>query len=224
MQHKLLCTAIGTAWTRQDHLSIQSIEPRQPEQLQAALEDALNHKVTAVKIGMVATSEIALAIVAALAAFKGPVVYDPVMAASNGFPLYSGKPDAMWALAQRATLVTPNLAEAGAFLQKTLKSIEDAQKAAHLLKQAGLSAVLVKGGHLEGEAVDCLVSDDGEQRFVLPRIIGPSPRGTGCALASAISVGLSQGKPLGEAIHFAKHWLTQRILLAQPVNETWHLG
>jgi hydroxymethylpyrimidine kinase/phosphomethylpyrimidine kinase len=172
---------------------------------------------------MVATTEIALAIVEALASFTCPVVYDPVMAASNGSPLYHGSLDALWSLAMRATLVTPNLAEAGAFLNKTIRTVEDAHNAAVQFKEAGIAAVLVKGGHLEGEAVDFLVDADGEQQFVLPRIAGPSPRGTGCALASSISVGLSQGKSLREAIHLAKHWLSERIALARPVNEEWHL-
>lgn len=223
LQHGAYCTAIGTAWTRQDHKAIQSIEPREPRQVQAAIEDALRHRPTAIKIGMVANTEMIEAVLTALIPFEGPIVFDPVMAASNGSPLYWGNREALWTLAKRATLVTPNLMEAGIFLNESLRTVEAAQLGAHQLFKAGLRAVLLKGGHLQGDAVDFLVTQQGERRFVLPRIPGPSPRGTGCALASTIAVGLSQDQSLDEAISFAKSWLTERIAQAVPVDETWHL-
>jgi len=83
--------------------------------------------------------------------------------------------------------------------------------------------VLVKGGHLEGDATDVLLSPAGESLFSSPRIAGPSPRGTGCALATAIAVDLARGETLERAVASAKTWLTQRIASAVAVGDEWHL-
>jgi hydroxymethylpyrimidine/phosphomethylpyrimidine kinase len=78
--------------------------------------------------------------------------------------------------------------------------------------------VLVKGGHLPGDADDLLVTVHGEQVFSAPRVPGGSPRGTGCALATAIAVTLAAGELLPAAVAHAKRWLTDQIRAARDVH------
>jgi len=217
---------VGTAWTEQGSPATFAIEPRPPERVRLALASALSRvgeAGSAVKIGMVATSPVAQAIAAGLASYSGPVVYDPVLRASSGDSLYDGDRDAILALARRATLLTPNLAEAAWLLDRPVRSESDAREAARALRALSISAVLVKGGHLEGDATDVLLSPAGESLFSSPRIAGPSPRGTGCALATAIAVGLARGDPLDHAVAAAKTWLTGQISSARAVGDERHL-
>jgi hydroxymethylpyrimidine kinase/phosphomethylpyrimidine kinase len=217
---------VGTAWTEQGSPSMFAIEPRAPERVRVALASALlrvGEAGSAVKIGMVATGQVAQAIAAALGAYAGPVVYDPVLRASSGDSLYDGDRDAILALARRATLLTPNLAEAAWLLDRPVRTESDAREAARALQVLGIAAVLVKGGHLEDDATDVLLSPVGESLFSSPRIAGPSPRGTGCALATAIAVGLARGEPIEHAVASAKTWLTRRIADARLVGDERHL-
>lgn len=217
---------VGTAWTEQGLPSTRAIEPRVPERVQVALAAALARvgpAGSAVKIGMVATAPIAQAVETALQFYPGPIVYDPVLRASRGDSLYNGERSTILALARRATLLTPNLGEAAWLLDRQVRNESDARAAARDLRALGIAAVLVKGGHLEGDATDVLLSPAGESIFSSPRIAGPSPRGTGCALATAIAVGLARGEPIEHAVAAAKTWLTQHIGSARAVGVEWHL-
>jgi hydroxymethylpyrimidine/phosphomethylpyrimidine kinase len=91
---------------------------------------------------------------------------------------------------------------------------ETARRAAERLRQRGAGAVLVKGGHLAGEAVDLLLDAEGAITLAAPRVPGKDPRGTGCALATAIATELARGRPLREAVASAKRWLHERIAAA----------
>jgi hydroxymethylpyrimidine/phosphomethylpyrimidine kinase len=217
---------VGTAWTEQGLPSMRAIEPRASERVQAALAAALARvgaQRSAVKIGMVATAPIAQAIETTLRSYAGPVVYDPVLRASSGDSLYDGERSTILSLARRASLLTPNLGEAAWLLDRPVRNESDARAAARDLRALGIAAVLVKGGHLEGDATDVLLSPAGESLFSSPRIAGPSPRGTGCALATAIAVGLARGEPIEHAVAAAKTWLTRHIASARPMGVEWHL-
>ena len=215
---------VGTAWTEQG--AAFAIQPREPDHVRAALAGALAAgaaALAAVKIGMVATAGIARAVLSGLTSFDGPVVFDPVWRASSGGPLYDGDRESILALARRVTLLTPNLDEAGWLLERTVRTPADARAAAVALHGLGVPAVLVKGGHLAGEATDVLLSAAGESRYAGPRHTGKSPRGTGCALATAIAVELAKGEPLECAVGAAKAWLANRIEAAVSVGEERHL-
>jgi hydroxymethylpyrimidine/phosphomethylpyrimidine kinase len=217
---------VGTAWTEQGAQAACTIEPRAPERVRAALASALERvgaSGSAVKIGMVASAATTQAIEAALLSYPGPVVYDPVLRTSRGYSLYDGDRSTILALARRATLLTPNLGEAAWLLDRPVRSESDARRAARDLRALGVAAVLVKGGHLEGDATDVLLSPAGESVFSSPRIAGPSPRGTGCALATAIAVGLARGEPVENAVAAAKTWLARQIAGARPVGDERHL-
>ena len=217
---------VGTAWTEQGALSDRTIEARPPERVSAALAAALAKMGSkgAVKIGMVATAAIANALDQALVSYAGAVVYDPVLRASSGDALYDGDRQSVLALARRSTLLTPNLAEAAWLLGRPVESEADAREAGRALLALGMGAVLVKGGHLHGDATDILLSPAGETLFSSPRIAGPSPRGTGCALATAIAVGLARGEALERCVAAAKAWLYRRIEQAQTVAGEHQLG
>jgi hydroxymethylpyrimidine/phosphomethylpyrimidine kinase len=137
----------------------------------------------------------------------------PPRAAKNGLPLLSE--EARSALAERllphAALVTPNLLEAGLLAGMEVLTLEEMEAAALRIKAAGAQAVLVKGGHLPGDAVDVLCSKDGIRRFSSPRIDSRNTHGTGCTLSAAITAGLALGLPLVRSIETAKQFLTRAI-------------
>ncbi|MBN2574345.1 MAG: bifunctional hydroxymethylpyrimidine kinase/phosphomethylpyrimidine kinase [Deltaproteobacteria bacterium] len=215
---------VGTAWTEQGDDFI--VEPRAPASVRIALTAALakvGAAETGVKIGMVASAPVARAVLAALASFCGPVVFDPVVRASSGGRLYDGDRESLLALARRATLLTPNLDEAAWLLDRPVRTEAEARAAGCALCALGIPAVLVKGGHLAGEAADVLVAPAGVTLFSAARVAGPSPRGTGCALATAIAVELARGESLESAVAVAKTWLWQRIERAATVDGERHL-
>jgi hydroxymethylpyrimidine/phosphomethylpyrimidine kinase len=215
---------VVTALTEQDSTSVASVDSRDPARVARSLAAALTRtQQPCVKIGMVASADIARAIAATLSGFAGPVVYDPVLRASSGGALYHGDPDSILELAKAAALLTPNLGEAAWLLGRPVESLADAQAAARDLVALGAPAVLVKGGHLGGDATDVLSWGDGQRVFGHPRIAGPSPRGTGCALATAIAVGLAAGQDLETAVGTAKTWLAAKIANASKVGDEWHL-
>jgi hydroxymethylpyrimidine/phosphomethylpyrimidine kinase len=224
--------AVGTAWTAQG-AGIHRVEPRAPEAVGAALAQALGTptlRPAAVKIGMAVGPATAAALMAALADFAGPVVVDPVLATSRGGPLWSGAPGELLPLLRRATLVTPNALEAAALCGRSVTTVSEAEAAGRrLIELEGLQAVLIKGGHLthpEASVTDVLVTAQATIRTVHPVLPGPSPRGTGCALATAIAVELGRGRALGQAVASAIGWLAAAFAAAEPVAGglgEWHL-
>jgi hydroxymethylpyrimidine/phosphomethylpyrimidine kinase len=217
---------VGTAWTRQDVSGVKGVELRSPDAVRASLDEALaacGTGQTAVKVGMVAGAGTVAAIVAGLQAWPGPVVFDPVLGASAGGRLFEGAPADLLPLLRRATLVTPNLAEAAWLSGLAVETLDHARQAAQEMAARGSPAVLVKGGHLSGPATDVLRSAEGERLFHGPRLPGRNPRGTGCALATAIAVGLARGQPLEQAVEAAKVWLAGRIQAAVRIGGARYL-
>ena len=219
---------VPTAWTAQSAATgVRSIEPRQPIALAAAIVDALDQspRSTAVKIGMIPDAATVQAVLDALRSFAGPVVVDPVLGASSGGALYRGDVNQLLALAARATLVTPNAGEAERLTGEPVPNLDGAARAGRALIQAGARAALIKGGHLSGvEAIDLLVTAQGTRAFAAPRLSGPSVRGTGCALATAIAVALASGQDLETAISDAKAWLHQALRQPLSVGDEWHIS
>jgi hydroxymethylpyrimidine/phosphomethylpyrimidine kinase len=144
-----------------------------------------------------------------------PLVVDPVMISKSGFALL--KPDAVDALRQEllplATLVTPNVHEAERLTDTEIRTRADAETAARAIHALGPQAVLVKGGHLDGErdAVDVLFDGAEVHAFRSERIDTPHTHGTGCTYASAIAAWLARGAALPEAVRRAKAYVTEAI-------------
>lgn len=211
---------VGSAWTLQTVGGQASLEPRSPDDFGLALRQALAQASPprAVKIGVIANPVLAATAADILNDWPSvPVVFDPVLGASAGGSLFSGSgaPLAtdLGPLLRRTDLLTPNVAEALA-----LAGPLDPMTA---LLTLGPRNVLIKGGHLQGPAVDHLNGAVGCHRFESPRFHPThpqGPRGTGCALATAISIGLAQDLPLPEAISRAKSWLSEKIRDARMVG------
>jgi hydroxymethylpyrimidine/phosphomethylpyrimidine kinase len=211
------------ALTAQNTKRVDDVLPVPPEFVLAQMRSiASDLDVKAIKIGMLATGPIIEAVADGLDEFPGvPVVLDPVMASHSGDPLLDE--DAVDTLKSvlmpAATLVTPNLFEAAMLLgEAKAHNVEQMVVQAHRLRDLGAKAVLVKGGHLDGEAIDILLSDIGEQRLEAPRHVTENTHGTGCTLSSAIAAGLAKGESLDKAVKDAKVYVTAAIIAADELK------
>lgn len=149
-----------------------------------------------------------------LVARKVPLVVDPVMIATSGGRLLDE--DAVDTMTSRlfplARIITPNMDEAAALLGARITSRTEMQAAAETLRERFGCAVLVKGGHLEGDlAPDVLVDGSTVEWFENTRIRGVHTHGTGCSLSAAIATGLAHGLPLAQAVEQGKIFVTQAI-------------
>jgi hydroxymethylpyrimidine/phosphomethylpyrimidine kinase len=152
---------------------------------------------------------------------KAFIIYDPVMIASSGDALSGG--EFVEAIAHKllplVDCLTPNLAEAAALLGEPIAQSEaDMTRQGEALLKLGPRAVLMKGGHLDGEeAVDLLVTENAVRRFAAPRLASKNLHGTGCTLSSAIAANVVLGAPLSEAVAAAKAFVRQAI------ERGWHV-
>ncbi|HVS04535.1 MAG TPA: bifunctional hydroxymethylpyrimidine kinase/phosphomethylpyrimidine kinase [Thermoanaerobaculia bacterium] len=210
-----------TAITAQNTLEVTAVHALPPE-LVAAQIDAVfaDIGVDAVKVGMLAEAAIVEAVAERLHAWAGPpVVVDPVMVSKSGAALL--RDDAVAALRERliplATVVTPNLPEGARLLGEPIAA--DQQEASARRLAALGPAVLLKGGHGEGEElVDVLVYAGRMWRFSHRRLAISSTHGTGCTLASAIAARLGRGDALEEAVGGALAYLQRALRAAFPLG------
>ena len=197
-------TAI-TAVTAQNTLGVQAVHPIPTEIVLAQIESVISDiGVDAIKIGMIGSAETANAVADYIAAIGVPIVFDPVIVATSGSAL--ADPDTIAAferLIKIATLVTPNLPELTALGGEAALALVSA-------------AVLIKGGHGEGNVIiDRLVDRNGEvTRWTSDRIETTSTHGTGCTLATAIACGLGQGASLTVAIERARLFVRAALQVA----------
>lgn len=212
-------TAI-TALTAQDTHGVHGVFPVDPVFIARQMEVVLDDIGTdAVKTGMLHSGAVIEAVVDALARLPKelPVVVDPVMVAKGGGrlldPLAIGA--MRLALLPRATLLTPNLPEAEALLERRIATVDDMRNAARALRALGPAAVLLKGGHLPGPRVaDVLTDGTRDVVFDSERIEGKGTHGTGCTLASAVATGLAQQLPLEAAVDRARRYLREAMVRA----------
>ncbi len=170
----------------------------------------------AVKTGMLHTADVIRTICTVLdrLAPSVPVVVDPVMVAKGGARLIDETAlDTLKAdLLPRAGVLTPNVPEAEILADQTITSEDDLLTVGRALLAMGPKAVLMKGGHLDGDGVvDILVTAGGEIRMRGPRIDTRHTHGTGCTLSSAIACGLAQGLPMEAAVQRARDYVLAAI-------------
>lgn len=170
--------------------------------------------VDVVKTGMLGDADVVRAVAGWLAKTKLPAVIDPVMIAKGGHPLLADS--ALSALRREliplAALLTPNAPEASALTGRPVETEADMRAAAQDLLALGAKAVLMKGGHIEGDhLVDLLITSDEEVRFEGLRIATRHTHGTGCALASAVAAGLANGRSLEVAVAEARAYVVEAI-------------
>lgn len=167
--------------------------------------------VAAVKTGMLFSAAHVAAVAEILRSYlQVPVVVDPVMIASTGASLL--EPDAVAAyrelLLPLARVITPNLPEAEVLLGRRISDEAALERAAWELAERFGTAVLLKGGHLEGaDCVDVLVDGGELKRFTARRIAVAGSHGTGCTLSAAVAALLARGEPLAGAVEGAKEYL-----------------
>jgi hydroxymethylpyrimidine/phosphomethylpyrimidine kinase len=208
-------TAI-TALTAQNTTGVGAVHAVPPEFVRAQLEAVLGDIGTdAAKTGMLASAAVVREVARALREHGvEKLVVDPVMVAQSGAALIEA--DAVASLRADliplAALLTPNVPEAERLAEMSITSLADMRAAARRLIERGARAVLLKGGHLEGEeSID--VFDDGRvvQELRAPRIESRHTHGTGCQLSAAITAGLAMGHPLPDAILEAKRFISVAI-------------
>jgi hydroxymethylpyrimidine/phosphomethylpyrimidine kinase len=207
--------SVVTAVTAQNSLGVQGVENVPATFVALQLESVLSDFGTdAAKCGMLSTAPIIGAVAGTLA--RHPVdklVVDPVMVAKSGDALL--EPDARRALIDRilplALVVTPNLPEAETLAGIPVASRVDMEEAARRIHALGPRYVLVKGGHLKGDAVDVLWNGKAFTAFSAPRVDSANTHGTGCTLSAAIAAGLARGQAIGDAIRDAKAYVTRAI-------------
>ncbi|MDX1439904.1 MAG: bifunctional hydroxymethylpyrimidine kinase/phosphomethylpyrimidine kinase [Rubricoccaceae bacterium] len=229
-------TSVVTAVTAQNTVGVRDAFDL-PAEVIAAQIDAVaeDFQVGAVKTGMLSAKATINAVADGIERHAlGQVVVDPVMVATSGDLLL--QPDALDTLKSRmlglADVLTPNTHEAEVLAGFPVQTLIDVRRAAEKILGMGPRAVLVKGGHLDGEeeAIDVLFDESGETLFRAERIATKNTHGSGCTYASAIAANLAKGFGVVESIARAKSYLTEAIRYSLdvgsghgPTNHFWFL-
>ncbi len=209
-----------TALTAQNTLGVHAVYPVPPAFIARQIEVVMTDiGADVIKTGMLGTSDVIEMVCDALDQYAAgvPVVVDPVMVAKGGHPLLAAEAvDTLRRrLLPRAAVITPNLPEAEALSGMTILTIADMRIAASALLALGVPAVLLKGGHLQGdELVDLLATPDGIEAFPGARIHTRHTHGTGCTMASAVAAGLAQRMSLRDAVLRARAYVRAAIASA----------
>jgi hydroxymethylpyrimidine/phosphomethylpyrimidine kinase len=222
-------TAVITALTAQNTCGVTGVHPVPPEFVAGQIDTLwADVRIDALKIGMVASADIASAVADALERHRATnVVLDPVMMAKGGEALLD--PAAVSVVRDRlvplSTVITPNVLEAGVLLGDAVATIRDARSAARALGARGARAVVLKGGHIDGPtSIDVLFDGDRVHDLEGPRIVTRNTHGTGCTLSAAIAAQLARGLPLIEACRLAKEYLTKALEAADSLGVGHGIG
>jgi hydroxymethylpyrimidine/phosphomethylpyrimidine kinase len=225
-------TAI-TAITVQNTLGVHRVHPLSIDLIEAQARAVLDDiGADAIKIGMLGGADVAAMVARLLGDYPGiPVVLDPVMTAKGGHTLLpsEGVEVLRAHLIPRAALLTPNAPEAAALTGLAVRTTEDLSRAGAALLRLGAAAVLMKGGHIDGDiVVDLLITPAYESRFKSPRVDSRHTHGTGCTLASACAAGIAQGLALADAVTRAHAYTSEAIRRAPgfgaghgPLDHAW---
>ncbi|MBX3591600.1 MAG: bifunctional hydroxymethylpyrimidine kinase/phosphomethylpyrimidine kinase [Burkholderiaceae bacterium] len=217
-------TGVVAALTAQNTQAVTGVHGVPPPFVRLQLDTLFaDVRIDAAKIGMLGTAEIAIAVAEGL---SGPIsagrlphlVVDPVMVAKSGDALLGREAIAtlIEAVLPLATVLTPNLPEAGVLLDArpadTVKEMQRmAERLRRLLRDDGQRFVLLKGGHLSGDATDLLFDGDRMIELTAPRIATRNTHGTGCTLSAAIAALLAHGIEPVTAVRQAKQYLTEAL-------------
>jgi hydroxymethylpyrimidine/phosphomethylpyrimidine kinase len=212
--------SVITALTAQNTCGVTGIHEAPADFVRAEIDAVFSDlAVGAVKIGMLASPELIRIVAAGLRDYgQSRVVLDPVMVATSGDSLLKGEAVAELRkeLFPLASLITPNLPEAGKLLARTVgETADDMLEAGRELLSLGPKAVLIKGGHGTGaESTDLYLDGDGERWLTAPRHATRNTHGTGCTLSSAIAAGLAKGLDMSAAVAEGKAYVTAAIVAA----------
>jgi hydroxymethylpyrimidine/phosphomethylpyrimidine kinase len=216
--HGVFGTCAITAVTAQNTVGVTMIEALSPAmvsaQIDAVADDLPPH---ATKIGMLANASIVQCVADAIRRHRLPnVVLDTVMVAKSRARLLDD--DAIAAMVSQllplAVVATPNVPEAEALTGRRINTVLDLHRAAARIVELGAQAVLVKGGHLDGPAIDVLFSGGKTVELSSKRIDSRHTHGTGCTFSAAIAARLALGDDLEQAARAAKDYVTRAIAQA----------
>lgn len=215
-------TSVITALTVQNTLGVQAVYQLPPEFVAAQMEAVLSDiGADAVKTGMLAGSVVVQTVAAKLREYRVPhLVVDPVLVTKSGQRLLQTEafPCLVRDLLPLAEVVTPNLPEAEELLGRPILSSSDMVEAARAIQAWGPKAVLLKGGHLPGPAVDVLFDGRECLEFSAPRRETNLDHGTGCTLSTALATYLAQGLELPQAVERAKEFVTLALRRSRPLG------
>jgi len=213
--HGVHGTSAITAVTAQNSVTVTDYVALAPRMVVAQIDAVVSDMpVAAVKTGMLANSAIVTAVSEAVKRHRlTQLVVDPVMVAKSGDRLLD--PAAQNAYVEHllpiTAVLTPNLLEAEALVGHSVQSLDEMRAAARELRAKGPRAVVVKGGHLLGDAVDVFFDGERLEELAVPRIATRNTHGTGCTFSAAIAARLALGEELLEAVRGAKEYLTEAI-------------
>ena len=215
-------TAAVTSLTFQNTVGVFGAVHQTPETVRAQVMPVIeDFQIDCAKTGMLPSREIIEEVARLFRETKLPApVVDPVVRSTSGYDLIDD--EALASLVKEllplARVVTPNIPEAERITGLKITGEEGMRRAARAMREMGARAVLVKGGHLEKEAVD-LLDDGGQlQSFRAERIETTSTHGTGCTLSAAIAACLGHGQSLEAAVQSAKRFVTDAILHAPGIG------
>ncbi len=203
--------AVVTLITVQNTVALERVETLAPDLVLAQIRAVLNDiPPRAAKTGALGNAAVMEAVAEAAKDFAFPLVVDPVMISKQGARLADGS--LFEKLIARAFLLMPNLHEASAMAGFTVDDRDSMRRAAEILIGMGARNVLIKGGHLKGDALDLLYLEGGDvQEFSAARIDTPHTHGTGCTYSAAITAELAKGTGLMQAVSLAKAFVTEAI-------------
>ena len=208
-------TSAITAITAQNTVDVTDVFELPPRLVRAQIDAVVSDLgVDAAKTGMLSSAEIIEAVAAAVEAHAiTKLVVDPVMVAKGGARLL--RDDAVGALRSRllplAAVLTPNIPEAEVLLGHPVRSLDERREAARELLALGPRAVVVKGGHAEGAAVDVYWDGSELVELIADRIETANTHGSGCVFSAAIAARLAAGRQAVDAVRDAKQFITNAI-------------
>jgi hydroxymethylpyrimidine/phosphomethylpyrimidine kinase len=211
-----------TAITAQNTVAVTAVHEVPSEVIVAQIDAVLTDiGADAVKTGMLSSSTIIKTVASALIRHNVKrLVIDPVMVSKGGARLL--REEAVATLKERllplATVVTPNVPEAEALLGMRIAMAEDVREAARRILSMGPMSVVVKGGHLDGPAIDLFYDGREYVEFTAKRIDTRSTHGTGCTFASAVAAGLAKGLCTKDAVALAKRYVSGAIRYSFPLG------
>ena len=232
--HRVYGLSVITAVTAQNTKEVSGIENISPgmirKQIDAVFDDIV---IDAVKIGMVSISDTIKTIAERLQFWEARnIVIDPVMVSTSGSELLSleAKESLIKYLIPLADVLTPNIFEAEILSGKKITGKDSMISAAKIIANLGAKSVLIKGGHLENQALDILWLNDKTYEFKSEKIITKNTHGTGCTLSSAIASNLAMGNNKISAVSKAKKFIQNAIKNNfkvgkgfGPVNHFWKM-
>jgi hydroxymethylpyrimidine/phosphomethylpyrimidine kinase len=221
-QLRLYGMTVVTALTAQNTHGVSGVAEVDPAFVALQLDSVLSDITPeATKTGMLWTAAVVEVVAQKVKEYQiKNLVVDPVLISTTGTRLMQA--DALAVLRNNlmplATLVTPNLDEASALTSAPVVSIADMERSARQIYEMGPQYVLIKGGHLQGDAIDILFNGSSFLQFRSSRVVTKNTHGTGCVLSASIAAYLALGASVNEAVQLGKQFVTEALRNASEIG------